>query len=254
MSIIDKLLGGKDKRDDLDKIPDSPVMQSGTDTLYTEDVVDYICNELERRRDERTALELQWTLNANFREGHQNCDIDMVSHRISDENPVAKTDKERRVYNRIAPLMETRHANLKSINYDMVVNPRTAELDDYAKAKISTKILDYCQSVTDFNSQKDKLIAWSELTGTAFTLSYWDAEAGDVIGYRDVMVTDENGVALPSMSTFFYICEYFDITPAQFFDDAVECPAEFKKTFENLKHLSTEQLSHINSIIEDIKR
>lgn len=197
MSIIDKLLGGKNKRDDLDRIPDAPVTQSGTDTLYTEDVVDYIYNELERRRDERTALELQWTLNANFREGHQNCDIDMVSHRISEENPVAKTDKERRVYNRIAPLMETRHANLKSINYDMVVNPRTAELDDYAKAKISTKILDYCQSVTDFNSQKDKLIAWSELTGTAFTLSYWDAEAGDVIGHRDVMVTDENGVTLP---------------------------------------------------------
>ena len=64
----------------------------------------------------------------------------------------------------------------------------------------------------------------------------------------------ENGVALPSMNTFFYICEYFGITPAQFFDDGVECPAEFKKTFENLKHLSAEQLSHINSIIEDIKR
>ena len=64
----------------------------------------------------------------------------------------------------------------------------------------------------------------------------------------------ENGVSLPSMSNFFYICEYFGISPAQFFDEEIECPDELKKTFENLKHLSAEQLSHINNIIEDIKR
>ena len=64
----------------------------------------------------------------------------------------------------------------------------------------------------------------------------------------------ENGNALPSMSIFFYICEYFGITPAQFFEDEIECPVTLKKTFENLKHLSSEQLEHINIIIEDIKR
>ncbi len=64
----------------------------------------------------------------------------------------------------------------------------------------------------------------------------------------------ENGVSLPSMSTFFYICEYFGITPAQFFEDTIECPEAMKTTFENLKRLSAEQLAHINSIIEDIKR
>ncbi|MBO5231334.1 MAG: helix-turn-helix transcriptional regulator [Clostridia bacterium] len=64
----------------------------------------------------------------------------------------------------------------------------------------------------------------------------------------------ENGNALPSMSTFFYICEYFGITPAQFFEDEIECPATLKKTFENLKCLSSEQLEHINTIIEDVKR
>ena len=63
----------------------------------------------------------------------------------------------------------------------------------------------------------------------------------------------ENGVSLPSMSTFFYICEYFDITPAQFFEDEIECPETMKNRLENLKHLSSEQLKHLNSIIEDIK-
>lgn len=64
----------------------------------------------------------------------------------------------------------------------------------------------------------------------------------------------ENGVSLPSMSTFFYICQYLGITPAQFFEDEIECPEMMKKTFENLKKLSGEQLAHINTIIEDIKR
>lgn len=196
MSILDKLFNERTV-DDLDEAPEVPVGSSKSgDVLYTEDVVGYILTELERRRDERTALELQWTLNANFLAGNQNCDINMATRTISSEENTLVLDKERRVYNRVAPIMETRHASLKSVNYDMIVNPRTAELDDYAKAKVSTKILEYCQNTTGFDGKKDKLIAWSELTGTAFTLSYWDAEGGDIIGYTDVPFVDGNGVAV----------------------------------------------------------
>ena len=139
MSILDKLFR-RDREDELEKIPNVPVGRDWAspnscgdmrDTIYSDDVVGYITTELERRRDERTGLELQWTLNSNFLTGHQNCDINMLTHSIRDEDNVLVTDKERRVYNRIAPLMETRHANLKSIDYDMIVTPRTAELEDY---------------------------------------------------------------------------------------------------------------------------
>lgn len=64
----------------------------------------------------------------------------------------------------------------------------------------------------------------------------------------------ESNLALPSMSVFFYICEYFGITPAQFFDDEIKNPELMNKIIENMKHLNEEQLKHINSIIEDIKR
>lgn len=64
----------------------------------------------------------------------------------------------------------------------------------------------------------------------------------------------ENGVALPSMNTFFYICEYLGITPSQFFEEEIECPEAMKKTIDNLKHLSAEQLEHINAIIEAINK
>ncbi len=64
----------------------------------------------------------------------------------------------------------------------------------------------------------------------------------------------ENGAALPSMSAFFYICEYFGLTPAEFFDDGVEYPESLMRVVEDLKGLNGEQLSHIHSIIGDIKR
>lgn len=194
MSILDKIFGGRKPHEPDDtRQRDAPMaMDAEGDIVYGEDLVGYITQELERRRDERGMLELQWTLNANFVAGHQNCDINISSRRIDDEMIPTRTDNERRVYNRIAPLMETRHANLKSVNYDMVVEPRSAEMDDYAKAKVSTKLLMYCQGDTDFQAKKDKLIAWAELTGTAFTLSYWDPNRGDLIA-RESAIIDANG-------------------------------------------------------------
>ena len=64
----------------------------------------------------------------------------------------------------------------------------------------------------------------------------------------------ENNAALPSMSVFFYICDYLEITPEQFFAMDVEAPETMKKITENLKHLSKEQLEHVNTIIEDIMK
>lgn len=36
----------------------------------------------------------------------------------------------------------------------------------------------------------------------------------------------ENGINYPSMSTFFYICEYLEVTPREFFD--IETTAHLK--------------------------
>lgn len=227
MSIIDKLFR-HGVEDQIEAIPSVPVGGTLRDTVYSDDVVGFILGELERRRAERVGLELQWTLNSNFLTGHQNCDINTLTKSIENEENVMVTDKERRVYNRIAPLMETRHANLKSINYDMRVNPRTAELDDYAKAKVSTKILEYCQSITDFNAKKDKLIAWAELTGTAFTLSYWNSDGGDVVGYVNQETTDENGVrfvsreAVKSGELAFGMVSSYEVFPASLSVQEVE--------------------------------
>ena len=200
MSLLDKIFAGrKPPQDDLQqRSRDAPaaIDADGTE-IYEEDLVSHIMQELEHRRDERAVLELQWTLNANFLAGHQNCDINIASRKIDDEQYVTKADNERRVYNRIAPLMETRHANLKSVNYDMVVEPRSAEMDDYAKAKVSTKLLAYCQGDTDFQAKTDKLISWAELTGTAFTLSFWDPNKGDLIANEGAVYDEQGEIVRP---------------------------------------------------------
>lgn len=62
----------------------------------------------------------------------------------------------------------------------------------------------------------------------------------------------ENSGAMPSMAVFFYICEYFKITPAQFFEFEVKAPGKLNDVVENLKLLGPEQLDHVNTIIIDV--
>lgn len=64
----------------------------------------------------------------------------------------------------------------------------------------------------------------------------------------------ENGVNLPSMSLFFYICDYFGITPLEFFDMDKSDPAKIREIAEASKGLTSEQLIHVIAIINDIKK
>ncbi len=61
----------------------------------------------------------------------------------------------------------------------------------------------------------------------------------------------ENGKMMPSMSVFFYICEYFHITPAEFFQDD-SLSADIFRANQKLSNLPKEKLSHILSVIMDL--
>lgn len=62
----------------------------------------------------------------------------------------------------------------------------------------------------------------------------------------------ENGKALPSMASFFFICEYLGITPQEFFDFDSEQPELLSSVVANLKKLNKDQLHNIAEIIEDL--
>ena len=62
----------------------------------------------------------------------------------------------------------------------------------------------------------------------------------------------ESGKALPSMSSFFFICEYLGISPKEFFDYDSSDPETLRDTLNDLKKLNKSQLDSISSIIHDL--
>lgn len=61
----------------------------------------------------------------------------------------------------------------------------------------------------------------------------------------------ENGKSFPSMSVFFYICEYLGITPQEFFDTGIESPARPNALLEDLKRLNTSQLDAVSTVVKE---
>lgn len=64
----------------------------------------------------------------------------------------------------------------------------------------------------------------------------------------------ENGVNLPSMTLFFYICDYFGITPEEFFDSNAKDPTKISELILAAKHLNREQLDHLIAIAKGLKK
>ena len=62
----------------------------------------------------------------------------------------------------------------------------------------------------------------------------------------------ENKRTLPSFTGFLYICEYFDITPQEFFNDNVAAPQKTRYLLEELEKLTPEQTDHVIQIVKDI--
>ena len=61
----------------------------------------------------------------------------------------------------------------------------------------------------------------------------------------------ENKRSLPSMSVFFYICDYLGVSPKEFFDEDINNPKLIKDINSELKTLNDEQLSVIYTLIKN---
>ena len=63
----------------------------------------------------------------------------------------------------------------------------------------------------------------------------------------------ENGINLPSMTVFFYICDYFGITPKEFFDVDLKNPSKSQELMRLSKNLSGDQLDLVMDIVRNLK-
>jgi len=64
----------------------------------------------------------------------------------------------------------------------------------------------------------------------------------------------ETGKSMPSLSGFFYICDYLDITARDFFDDGNEYPEQLRAVFQDMQKLNPEQLQNIHAIVKGLLR
>ena len=64
----------------------------------------------------------------------------------------------------------------------------------------------------------------------------------------------ENKRSLPSMKSFFYICEYLGITPQEFFDTGNAYPEKLNELLEEAKKLDEDSLAHIIAIVKEMNR
>ncbi|MCD7857277.1 MAG: helix-turn-helix domain-containing protein [Clostridiales bacterium] len=64
----------------------------------------------------------------------------------------------------------------------------------------------------------------------------------------------ENEKAMPSMKVFFFICDYFGISPHEFFDVETENPAQMREIVPELTKLNQAQHEIISAVIKEIMR
>jgi len=64
----------------------------------------------------------------------------------------------------------------------------------------------------------------------------------------------ENGINYPSMTAFFYICDYLGITPKDFFDTETANPIKAHALLAAAQGLSDEQMDHLIAIAKDLNR
>ena len=58
-----------------------------------------------------------------------------------------------------------------------------------------------------------------------------------------------SGKATPPMKEFFAICEYFELTPQQFFDDGTQTPELLQKAINGMKQLNEADLLMLLGLI-----
>lgn len=63
----------------------------------------------------------------------------------------------------------------------------------------------------------------------------------------------ENKQAFPSMTVFFYICEYLQISPRDFFDTDIANPPLINEILSEMKHLDNTQLNTILAVSKGLR-
>lgn len=71
---------------------------------------------------------------------------------------------------------------------------------------------------------------------------------------RGYVYNISSGKALPPLKEFFAICDYFEISPQQFFDDSEQHPELIQKALEGMKQLDEGDMLMLLGIINRLRK
>lgn len=71
---------------------------------------------------------------------------------------------------------------------------------------------------------------------------------------RGYVYNISSGKALPPMKEFLSICDYFGITPQEFFDESLPSPGLLRQALDGMRHLSPEDMQLILSLIHRLQK
>lgn len=145
------------------------------DELLAKDIED----DFSRRQAERRGLERGWQLNMKFVSGNQYCDINSAGEIEEEEKRYFW--QTRRVYNYIAPVVDTRISKLGKIRPALSVRAASDDESDKQSARLSSSILAAISHDADLDSVISDATIWSETCGTAFYKVVWNFGGGATV-------------------------------------------------------------------------
>lgn len=143
------------------------------------ELVEDVREDFKRRQEERRALERSWQLNMNFLGGNQYCDVNALGEIESSGEQYFW--QERRVFNHIAPAIDSRCSKLTGIKTNLIVKAASEDEDDRRSAKLASAVLAATCEDCNLESALSTATVWSESCGTVFYKVIWDSAAGGEI-------------------------------------------------------------------------
>ncbi len=139
--------------------------------------------DFENRQKERKITERGWQLNINFVYGNQYCGIDGAGEIVEDAKKYYW--QHRKVFNHIAPIIDTRLSKLSRIRPALRVVAASDEESDRQSAALASSILAAASDDMDLDGVISQATMWSEICGTAFYKAIWNGEKGSVAGIAE---------------------------------------------------------------------
>lgn len=148
-----------------------------------EQLAEEVTADFKARQEERRLLERGWQLNMNFLSGNQYCDVNALGEIEEEEKRYYW--QTRRVFNYIAPTVDTRCSKLTRMRPALTVRAASDEESDVNSARLSSAILAAVSEDQDLDGIISDATVWSETCGTSFYKIVWDGAAGATVGYTE---------------------------------------------------------------------